>query len=109
MGEGGGSWAVVEKKKPMSCQNFPFHHPLVLYSNLNEYVIESFEQELNTNMHQFLHLSMQIFNPKPTVLISLEMSGNWLWYSTNILDGWKLEFTGIKFATFGFSGKISDY
>ena len=27
MGEGGGQ-AVVEKKKPTSCQNFPFRHPL---------------------------------------------------------------------------------
>ena len=56
----------------------------ILYSNLNEYVIESFEWGLNTNMHQFLHLLMQIFNPNPTVLISLETNRNWLRYSTNI-------------------------
>ena len=47
---------------------------------------------------QFLHLSMWIFNPNPTILISLKTSGNWLWYSTSILNGWRI--TGTKFTTF---------
>ena len=52
-GGGRGGRAVVEKKKPTSCQNFPFHHPLVPDARNWTRGGEELKKNVTTNVSQW--------------------------------------------------------